>query len=1199
MATVSDQARNAPAGESLMVADWESRDFLDPRVDAYLGQRLRAVGEDHRQVAVLTFCLAAVLGMLGWFVVGVLLDHWVVPGGLSTVMRVVWLAGALIGVTAAAARWLAPFLWRRVNLVYAARTLERADPSLRNDLVNAVLVRSRAVPAVRPDAVERRTVGMEVVVRSLEKRAAKRLAKMPEDVVADRGPAVRLAAAVAILLGLACLYELLSPKSLVSSFSRIAAPLASIAPPTRVRFERIECFERLPPTPQGGAADGGRERPVDPVEARGRAGGPPDGPRERVVELVRGRQLVVRAAISGLSGQDRARCEVTPLVDGRPAAADSWQVDLRRVESATRSGGGGDGGGRFTHEAVLPAPLRGVDRPLRVVPLAGDARGEPLLVEPADAPQMLVREMRLVFPDYTRRATETLEWQGDIRGVEGTVVMITAEANRPLESAWIDLGNDGQTDIRLDVDGEDPRIARGRMTLLLNRERAGPWFDSYRLSFLPRDGDGSRQRGLPHRIAVSADLEPEIVVEQPASADWTVAADLPVSIAIRAVDPDFGLSRVTVETRLDEAAPARPIVLLDDRHQGPFRGTARFVPSALGAAAGQTVEYRGVAADVRQLRDLGPNVVATPWRKLRVADSAAAARPPAGGGEESSGGPSEGRPAGGDPGSDGPDNPAEGPPKKGMDGAADVRPREDGGAAEADGRPRDEARGEQQKAPRDGADAGPDRGDPADGQKGGMSQSARESAAGSQRSGDSPTGADGADQRRSAQGADDAAAGDGSRTGDKPESAPEKNAAAGEEPRQPGRATEQGSGAEGGRPEGERAAGGERGGRRDRSEGGSGQASRREDPLASDGTDDGEAVERILDHRRRNAAENQRPGDEAASRRPGEPGESAASQAGGQPRPDQGNRDGAQPPRREEQQSARRQNQSSNPPQEPQEDESVCKDCQGRSGGCKNCSGGGAGGGSGGEQAGGEKAGGEKAGGEKAGGEQAGGEKAGGEKAGGEKAGGEKAGGEQAGGEKAGGEKAGGEKAGGEKAGGEKAGSGAGGKGEQDARAGEESGQPGGAGGSENGTEGLGGVDGGRKGPPPEGGEPTGGSEWADASTEHARNAVDLALAHLRDAVQSGDGEVLDELGWTRQDAENFLARWESLARQAGAGDPRKEVELDHAVRSLGLKPGAVSRRSKAGDAARGGQHEGRRSRPPVEYGEQFKAYSQGALGQP
>jgi hypothetical protein len=60
------------------------------------------------------------------------------------------------------------------------------------------------------------------------------------------------------------------------------------------------------------------------------------------------------------------------------------------------------------------------------------------------------------------------------------------------------------------------------------------------------------------------------------------------------------------------------------------------------------------------------------------------------------------------------------------------------------------------------------------------------------------------------------------------------------------------------------------------------------------------------------------------------------------------------------------------------------------------------------------------------------------------------------------------------------------------------------------------------------------------------------------------------------------------------SNDPVKRSEFDRAVRSLGLRPdGARSSRDVPADV-KGGQAEGRRSRPPSEYREQFKAYTQG-----
>jgi len=92
---------------------------------------------------------------------------------------------------------------------------------------------------------------------------------------------------------------------------------------------------------------------------------------------------------------------------------------------------------------------------------------------------------------------------------------------------------------------------------------------------------------------------------------------------------------------------------------------------------------------------------------------------------------------------------------------------------------------------------------------------------------------------------------------------------------------------------------------------------------------------------------------------------------------------------------------------------------------------------------------------------------------------------------------------------------------------------------------------------------------------------------------------VLDQLGWTREQARAFLDRWESMRRQAESSDPVKRGEFARALRSLGLRPtGVVNTRDIPADV-KGGQAEGRRSRPPSDYRERFKAYLQGTSGEP
>jgi hypothetical protein len=122
--------------------------------------------------------------------------------------------------------------------------------------------------------------------------------------------------------------------------------------------------------------------------------------------------------------------------------------------------------------------------------------------------------------------------------------------------------------------------------------------------------------------------------------------------------------------------------------------------------------------------------------------------------------------------------------------------------------------------------------------------------------------------------------------------------------------------------------------------------------------------------------------------------------------------------------------------------------------------------------------------------------------------------------------------------------------------------------------------------------------EWGEQDLSNARNAADLAIKHLRDSVEAGRTDVLDELGWTPEQARGFLARWEAMKKMAGSGDQRQRGEFERAMRSLGLRPEGVRSSRDVPNDTKGGQAEGRRSRPPGDYREQLKAYLQGTSGE-
>jgi hypothetical protein len=324
----------------------------------------------------------------------------------------------------------------------------------------------------------------------------------------------------------ACLYELAAPKSLIVSAARLVAPWASLAAPARVSIEPPRLAWRHP---DAAAEAGGQLHPLDAASG--------------AVTVVRGRQLVVSSRIRGLDRDERAELVVSRVRDNGKvdAGVPPWRLNMTP-----------DAEGRQV--AVLPDTVRGLEHGIEFTIIAADATGDRVRVAVVDTPALLVREVRYEYPAYTRRPPETTAWQGDLRGVEGTKATIIAEGNRPLDAAWIDLGCDGKKDVPLRVGQHDLSRATGSFTLRLNADRTGPAASSYRLGFQPQSGGSDREEAvlekLEHRIEVSADLAPEVAIEEPRAKALKVPPGAPVAIRVRAVDPDFGIARVALETRL-------------------------------------------------------------------------------------------------------------------------------------------------------------------------------------------------------------------------------------------------------------------------------------------------------------------------------------------------------------------------------------------------------------------------------------------------------------------------------------------------------------------------------------------------------------------------------------------------------------------------------------------------------------------------
>ncbi len=143
-----------------------------------------------------------------------------------------------------------------------------------------------------------------------------------------------------------------------------------------------------------------------------------------------------------------------------------------------------------------------------------------------------------------------MEGQGDLSALEGTRVKIEAEANQPIETAFLELFVGGTTAelhhakpakaIRMRVEGTR---ATGQLTLLLEADRTTPQASGYQIRFTTPDGQQNEQPAR-YPIEVIADLPPDIEILQPRSRDVEVPENGALSVEVRAYDPDFAVRQM-------------------------------------------------------------------------------------------------------------------------------------------------------------------------------------------------------------------------------------------------------------------------------------------------------------------------------------------------------------------------------------------------------------------------------------------------------------------------------------------------------------------------------------------------------------------------------------------------------------------------------------------------------------------------------
>ncbi|MBS0202647.1 MAG: hypothetical protein JSS49_07075 [Planctomycetes bacterium] len=199
--------------------------YLD--FDEYVDLKLQKTRSTIKTTDILV-ALAGVAAMfLGYLLVFVVCDQWVVPGGFSIGLRWTLLLTLLV-LTAAWLAWKVgvPYL-RSVNRLYAAHEIEKADPDLKSNLLNLIDLRDSG-RVIDP-----------AILRALEKNAATGLQRVDVGQAIDHRPLMQMAYILLAVVLAFSFYALLTPKNISNSIWRSLFPSAAVKVATQTEIVNV------------------------------------------------------------------------------------------------------------------------------------------------------------------------------------------------------------------------------------------------------------------------------------------------------------------------------------------------------------------------------------------------------------------------------------------------------------------------------------------------------------------------------------------------------------------------------------------------------------------------------------------------------------------------------------------------------------------------------------------------------------------------------------------------------------------------------------------------------------------------------------------------------------------------------------------------------------------------------------------------
>jgi collagen type III alpha len=497
--------------------------------DEFVQYQIEKARDRIKATDLLTAAVLTALLLFSYLLIFTLLDHWVIEGGFRAWTRAAMLATVVALCGLILYRYVLRRWTHRIHPLFAAKMLDNSSEGIAGSLMTLVDLQAEGRNCDQP------------IHRTLEKRAAVRLAEVHVDEAIDRRLLIRLGTVLFIVVLVTCLYAVFSPKS-ISLLRPLTLAQSQVA--TRTVIEAVQ--------------PGNTKVPM-------------------------GSQVPFIADLSGVIPEDVSLLFTT---------ADRRFVDQPLTMRATEDPQ------RF-EVVMIGEGDRGIRQSFQYQIVAGDASSDVYFITVDQPPTARVVQVDYRYPAYMS-LPERSDSSGTIEAWEGSTVTIHAESNMPIASAVLQLSDEPTFKTRGEEVSVSIRETQLSVELTLDAREDGSLPKYYRIQVYDADGNADPEP-VVYGMEIRRDQPPVLRLLDP-TRDLQVPSNAIVPMLIEAEDPDFLLRSVSLHYSVN-GKPVQPSeVLLDTtKSRMPKRWvqTWEFRLAPLRLNPGDVVTYYVEARDNR------------------------------------------------------------------------------------------------------------------------------------------------------------------------------------------------------------------------------------------------------------------------------------------------------------------------------------------------------------------------------------------------------------------------------------------------------------------------------------------------------------------------------------------------------------------------------------------------------------------------